>query len=82
MTGGEGTGRDGADRRHPVRIHYGDFGQTSQEVRDITGVMSYHAKFTIDFTANEESLEFIDLVAITEDGFVTCGTDWCCSGLV
>ena len=73
MAGGEATGLDGADRRHDVRIEYGDFGETSEAVREITELHRYQAKMTVDFTANQESLEFTDLIVITDDGFISCG---------
>ena len=73
VTGERAIGRDGAERSHPVRIEYGDFGETSQVVRELTQVQRYQAKLRIDFTAVNESMEFTDLVAITKDGFVSSG---------
>ena len=73
VTGERAIGRDGAERSHPVRIEYGDFGETSQVVRELTQVQRYQAKLRIDFTAVNESMEFTDLVAITGDGFVSSG---------
>ena len=35
VSGGQGTGLDGAGRSHPVEIQYGDFGETNSETREI-----------------------------------------------
>ena len=56
-----------------VRIEYGDFGETRGNVKEITKVSRYQARFRTDMTADQESLLFTDLVVITEDGFVTDG---------
>lgn len=70
---GKASGLDGADRRHEVRMEYGDFGETSEAVKEITQRDRYQAKMTVDFTANQESLQFTDLIVITDDGFISCG---------
>ena len=62
---------DGAERSHPVRIEYGDFGQKVKEVTQLS----------IDVTADKENLEFTDLVVITDDGFVNAGKDMKTPGL-
>jgi len=74
VSGEKLTGLDGAGRSHEVKVQYGDFGETNCEVREICSGQRYEAKLTIQFTAGEESLEFVDLIVLTgTSGFVSFG---------
>ena len=42
VSGGQGTGLDGAGRSHPVEIQYGDFGETNSETREICSGTNKH----------------------------------------
>ena len=45
--------------------------EPSERVKEVTQVERYHASLSIDVTVDKESLEFTDLVVITDVGFIS-----------